>query len=259
MSDNDAIYNRLAKPAPSALKTIGAGRLRGKTDINPQWRYWALTNEFGPCGQGWKFSVDKLWTEKGNGNEVFCFAQVSLQINYTTEGQCVWSEPIPGLGGSKMVIQEKDGPYNNDECFKMAVTDALGTAAKMVGVAAAIYEGLWDGSKYRDEITPGSFGETAPPRRAPAKTQPAPTPPAPSSPAKSWEEMSSAERTRYVMASLKRAEAIEDPAGAIAEVERINAKVDSQQAEFSQTDLARIATEVNRVNFAKQAILTKGS
>jgi hypothetical protein len=32
----------------------------------------------------------------------------------------------------------------------MSITDALGTAMKMLGVAAKIYEGLYDGSKYRD-------------------------------------------------------------------------------------------------------------
>ena len=33
----------------------------------------------------------------------------------------------------------------------MALTDALSVAMKQLGVAAKIYEGLWDGSKYRDE------------------------------------------------------------------------------------------------------------
>ena len=32
----------------------------------------------------------------------------------------------------------------------MAVTDALSTALKMLGVAADIYSGRWDGSKFRD-------------------------------------------------------------------------------------------------------------
>ena len=32
----------------------------------------------------------------------------------------------------------------------MAVTDALSVALKSLGVASAVYEGLWDGSKYRE-------------------------------------------------------------------------------------------------------------
>jgi hypothetical protein len=46
---------------------------------------------------------------------------------------------------------EKIGPYNSDEAFKMATTDALSVALKMIGVASAIYEGKWDGSKYSIE------------------------------------------------------------------------------------------------------------
>jgi len=38
--------------------------------------------------------------------------------------------------------------YNNDEAFKMSLTDALGTAMQRIGVAADVYAGKWDGSKY---------------------------------------------------------------------------------------------------------------
>ena len=52
-----------------------------------------------------------------------------------------------------MVANEVRGLHNNDECYKMAVTDALGTAMKLLGVGADIYAGLWDGSKYIDQPT----------------------------------------------------------------------------------------------------------
>ncbi len=48
------------------------------------------------------------------------------------------------------VINEKRGIHTNDECFKMAITDALSVAMKQLGMAADIYMGLWDGSKYQD-------------------------------------------------------------------------------------------------------------
>ena len=37
---------------------------------------------------------------------------------------------------------EKNGPYVSDESFKMATTDAIGTAAKMIGLASDVYMGL---------------------------------------------------------------------------------------------------------------------
>lgn len=141
---NKHVWNKLKTPPPSALKTIHGGRLKGMTDINPQWRLEAMTEVFGACGVGWKYSIEKLWTEPGNGEEILAFALVWVQ---TCDGE-KWSEPIPGIGGNKLVSVERSGPHNNDEAFKMAVTDALSVALKALGVASDIYSGLWDGSRY---------------------------------------------------------------------------------------------------------------
>ena len=148
MKKEDAlkIYQSLSKPPAEALKTIQAGKLKGKSDINPQWRYKAMTETFGLVGIGWKYDIQKLWTEQGGAGEVLAFAQVAV---YVKDGE-TWSEPIIGVGGSKLVQLEHDKPVSNDEGYKMAVTDAFSTALKMLGVAAAIYAGLWDGSKYKD-------------------------------------------------------------------------------------------------------------
>jgi hypothetical protein len=142
--NNMQIWNNLKQPPKNALKTIGAGRLKGKTDINPQWRYQAMTEQFGPCGMGWKYEIKRLWIEPTIDSQVMAFAEVAV---YIKDGD-KWSDSIPGIGGSMMVAKEKSGPYASDECFKMAVTDALSVALKMLGVAADIYGGLWDGSKY---------------------------------------------------------------------------------------------------------------
>lgn len=138
-------WTSMSQPPKWALKEIGAGRLKGKTDINPQWRLQAMTEQYGEIGTGWKYSIDKLWTENGADGEVMAFALVSVFVN---NGE--WSQPVPGVGGSTLIAKEKNGMYNNDEAFKMAVTDALSVALKAFGVAADIYSGLWDGSKYRE-------------------------------------------------------------------------------------------------------------
>lgn len=163
------IYQSLSKPPKDALKTIQAGRLKGKTDINPQWRYKAMTEAFGLVGFGWKYEVQKLWTEPGAGGEVLAFAQVAVFVR-AADGES-WSSPIVGVGGHKLVMAEKTGLTSNDEGFKMAITDAFSTALKMLGVAADIYAGRWDGSKYQDEPSP------APPSPAPASAPPPASPP----------------------------------------------------------------------------------
>ena len=53
MSDNMRIYNAVRAVPEEAKRAITAGRLKGKTDINPMWRIKALTELFGPCGDGW--------------------------------------------------------------------------------------------------------------------------------------------------------------------------------------------------------------
>jgi hypothetical protein len=146
-SKNLELWEKLRRPPVSALKTITGGRLSGFTDVNPNHRYQAMTELFGPCGVGWKYSIDKLWNEPGCDGVVFAFAQIQLCV--MESGQ--WSEPIPGIGGSRLIEKEKSGMHANDEGYKMAVTDALSVAMKMLGMAADIYAGLWDGSKYIDQ------------------------------------------------------------------------------------------------------------
>jgi len=144
------IYNSLKQPPPDALKTIQGGRLKGKTDINPQWRYKAMTEQFGVCGVGWKYDIVNVWSEPASDGQLFAFAQVNVFILQVTGERAEWSDAIPGCGGSKLIEKEGQGLHANDEGYKMAVTDALSTAMKMLGVAADIYAGLWDGTKYRD-------------------------------------------------------------------------------------------------------------
>lgn len=159
------IYESLSRPPKDALREIQAGKLKGKTDINPQWRYKAMTEAFGLVGIGWKYEVRKLWTEQGAGAEKLAFAQVAV---YIKDGDA-WSDPIEGIGGSRLVQLEKGAAVSNDEGYKMAVTDAFSTALKMLGVAADIYAGRWDGTKYNDEPATPPHQPPAPPKKQPAK------------------------------------------------------------------------------------------
>ena len=103
-----------------------------------------MTEQFGICGIGWKYRIVKVWTEPATENQVFAFAEIALQVK---KGG-TWSEIIPGTGGSMLVTKETKGLHSSDEGFKMAVTDALSVAMKMLGVGADVYAGKLDGSKY---------------------------------------------------------------------------------------------------------------
>lgn len=133
--DNMELYNAMRQVPKEAMKTIGAGRLKGMSDINPMWRLKKLTETFGPCGFGWRIEIVKMWLEPGAAGVVAAFVQIALYVKVKDE----WSAGIPGIGGSSFVAQEKNGMYTSDEAYKMAYTDAISVACKALGMAADVY------------------------------------------------------------------------------------------------------------------------
>lgn len=160
--DNLELYDKVRTVPQNAIKLIQAGRLKGKSDINPMWRLKTLTEQFGVCGIGWRYVITKQWLEQGANGEIGAFVNIDLYIKVDGE----WSEAIPGTGGSMYVANEKNGPYTSDECYKMALTDAISVACKALGVAADVY---WDSdrSKYDRAETP-----TKPQQQKPTTTPP---------------------------------------------------------------------------------------
>lgn len=137
----DIRYNAVKTVPQLALKIIDFGKLKGKYDISPQWRWEILTEVYGMCGVGWYFDiVDTEQVLVEATGETMLYVKVNLYIKDGDE----WSKPIPGYGGDFLIYKDKNGYHGNDEAFKMAVTDALGTAAKMIGVGADVYRGLQD-------------------------------------------------------------------------------------------------------------------
>ena len=134
---NDELYQIFRAVPSEAKKEIKGGRLNGKTDINPMWRIKALTEAFGPCGIGWWYVIKDKRLEAGSDGEVSAFVDIDLYYKYSGEV----SQPIPGTGGSAFVAKERNGLYTSDECFKMALTDAISVACKALGVGADVY---WD-------------------------------------------------------------------------------------------------------------------
>ena len=141
--DNVEIWRQLEKTADEAKKPIEAGRLKGFTDINPMWRFKRLTEVFGAVGVGWKFVITDKQIIPGADGVLSAFVDILLYYKHNGE----WSEGIPGTGGSAFVAKESKGLYTSDECFKMALSDAIGTACKALGMSADIYFSK-DRSKY---------------------------------------------------------------------------------------------------------------
>jgi hypothetical protein len=73
-----------------------------------------------------------------------------------------------GVGGDKVVIKQQSGLRSDDEAFKKAFTDAVTNALKLIGVGADVHMGLFDDSKYVNEVRQ----EFAAPRVNPHVTRP---------------------------------------------------------------------------------------
>lgn len=137
------LFNQFKDTPDEAKKNIEAGRLKGFTDINPMWRFKRLTEVFGPVGIGWKYVITDKQIIPGAEGVVSAFVDILLFFKHNGE----WSDGIPGTGGSAFVAKETKGLYTSDECFKMALSDAIGTACKALGMSADIYFSK-DRSKY---------------------------------------------------------------------------------------------------------------
>ena len=177
------VYDRLAVVPEDARKPIEFGALKGKSDINPQYRIEAMTKEFGLCGIGWKFEILKTETFACPDGQIMVFMTIAAQVKEGDE----WSTPVVGYGGDFIIKLEKGQLKPNDEAYKMAETDALGNALKYFGVAASVYRGMHD-SKHgrRDEqarqeqtaqkpalkTAPQTTGKPAQKAEATAKEQP---------------------------------------------------------------------------------------
>ena len=152
--DNLTIYNKIKEVPEEAQKKITGGRLNGMTDIKPMWRIEKLTEIFGPVGIGWFTKTKNKEIIDGANGEKIAIVDIELYVNYKNfldeDTEDTWSEAIEGSGGSSFIAKEKNGLYTNDECFKMAYTDALSVACKSLGMGANVY---WGDSKYKTEIT----------------------------------------------------------------------------------------------------------
>lgn len=152
--DKMTLWNGVKAVPADAQKKITGGRLKGMTDIKPQWRLQVLTEQFGPCGIGWYYESES-WTEAYKEDTVSAHVKIKLYVMVNGE----WSKPIEGQGGSMLVAAEKAGPYHSDEAFKMATTDAISVACKQLGIGANVYLGHPFGKETKPQAPQGDATE----------------------------------------------------------------------------------------------------
>ena len=141
MNKNLEIYEAGREVPDHAKKQFDRGTFKG-TDINPMWRIRFLTEQFGPIGFGWRYDVLSERAEKLTDTDTVAVVDINLYIKYQGE----WSAPIYGTGGNWLTRWNKkqEKIEINDEGYKMALTDAISVACKMLGIGADVY---WEADK----------------------------------------------------------------------------------------------------------------
>ena len=126
---------------PEYLKSFTKNGFSG-TEIKPTFRIQRLTETFGPDGTGWGWHILKTWTENWPGvNFSCCYVMASIWYKVGEKE----FETSPQIGGTLV-------DSSPDECWKSAVTDAVGKCASTIGLGADIYLGLVE-SKYQRPAT----------------------------------------------------------------------------------------------------------
>jgi hypothetical protein len=144
MSKTD-LWDRLGKTDPKHTKPFKRSGGFSGTSIKPIYSYRRMTEEFGPCGEGWGINEPSFQVVTGSEGEVLVYCTVSIWHGSK-------EKTVFGVGGDKVVVKQSSGLRGDDEAFKKAFTDGVTNALKMLGVGADVHMGLFDDDKYVNHL-----------------------------------------------------------------------------------------------------------
>lgn len=140
---NKSLWAKAFTTDPRAVKPITGKQYKGNSP-KPYWIVERLTDEFGPCGIGWGFTILGERFERFSDTESLHIA--SLRFWFVLDSKRGEFEQI---GQTRSSYLTKDGKFIVDEdAPKKSVTDALVKCASYLGFAGDIFSGMWDDSKY---------------------------------------------------------------------------------------------------------------
>lgn len=167
---NLAIWNSLERTDPKHVKEITGKAYKGNSP-RPHWVIWKLTERFGPVGIGfgWTVVMDRYvdGIAHPDGTEKLHELRILFWAGDSERG-------IDSYGATKALYKGRNGWVSDEDAAKKSLTDAITKAASWLGVAADIFMGRWDDSKYVAELKQ----EAANSRPAPAAPRSAPERPA---------------------------------------------------------------------------------
>ena len=144
--NNKALWQKAFTTDPRAVKAITGKQYAGNSP-KPYWIVERLTDEFGPCGIGWGFSIISERFERfGEGAAAESLHIAVVRFWYVLDSK---RGELEQVGQTKASYTSSKGKFIVDEdAPKKSVTDALVKCASYLGFAGDIFSGRWDDSKY---------------------------------------------------------------------------------------------------------------
>jgi hypothetical protein len=146
MSDNLALWHSVERTDPSHTKAITGKPYKGNSP-KPYYLVRKATEQFGPCGIGWGFTIVSERVEDGAPGDKVHIAHV--RVWYILDGK---RGEVEHVGQTMFSGKNKNGPFTDEDAPKKSITDALVKALSMIGFAGDIFIGRFDDSKYVDEL-----------------------------------------------------------------------------------------------------------
>lgn len=172
MTENTRIWDALKVTDPKYTKKVEFGRKF--TSINSQWQLQRMTEQFGPIGKGWGYTVQHS-VERITPEYVLAIADVSIwwmEARADANTRVVETSSFgPVRGMSPILEMGRNGLVRDDDAGKKAMTDALTKGLSHLGLSADVFLGLFDDNKYvsqvREQFKEGRPQEMTPPSGEP--------------------------------------------------------------------------------------------
>lgn len=161
MNENMRIWAQVEKTDPDMTKSYtGMGGFKG-TAIKPTYLMKKATEVFGPCGEGWGWTVlvdrideggpiqapTKEWPDAPTINAKLHTLQVELWYIGKEGKRCT----VTQYGHTPFVLLQQGKVHTDWEVAKKSLTDAIGKCLQPLGFAADIHMGMWEDRDYVQE------------------------------------------------------------------------------------------------------------
>lgn len=150
------IWDALKTTDPKYTKLVTFGRKF--TSINSQWQLQRMTEQFGPIGRGWGYTVEHD-VQRLHDWYALAVADVTIWWRDAADDKIASYGPVRGTAplleparDKGKLIYEGDGAtvklHLDDDAGKKAMTDALTKGLSHIGLSADVFLGLFDDNKY---------------------------------------------------------------------------------------------------------------